>query len=241
MSSVAAGSPDYRVQLEFFEGPLDLLLHLIRTQEIDIYDIPIARITEQYLQYLQMMRDLSITVAGEFVLMAATLIHIKSKMLLPPDPVSEEGEEPEDPRRELVDRLLEHERFRKAAGMLHDRQVIEDSVWARGEKEFEDEEQEAVSVSLFDLIQAFHRIIERYKDQIVIQVQHDNVSLEDKLDELRALMAVRKDLLFSFFLQHPLSRVHLIVTFFALLEMARLHEVRLFQETLFDDIRIVAC
>ncbi len=241
MSSVASDSPDYRVHLEFFEGPLDLLLHLIRTQEIDISDIPISRITEQYLEYLQMMRDLSITVAGEFVLMAATLIHIKSKMLLPPDPVSSEGEEPEDPRQELVERLLEHERFKKAAGLLHDRQVIEDSVWTRGEKEFEDDEQEAVSVSLFDLVKAFHRIVERFKDQVVIQVQHENVTLEGKLDELRALMAVQKSLLFSFFLERPISRIQLIVTFFALLEMARLHEVRLLQEALFEDIRIVAC
>lgn len=241
MSSVAAGSPDYRVHLEFFEGPLDLLLHLIRTQEIDIYDIPISRITEQYLEYLQMMRDLSITVAGDFVLMAATLIHIKSKMLLPPDPVSSEEEEPEDPRQELVERLLEHERFKKAAGLLHDRQVIEDSVWTRGEKEFEDDEQEAVSVSLFDLVKAFHRIVERFKDQVVIQVQHENVTLEGKLDELRALMAVQKSLFFSFFLERPISRIQLIVTFFALLEMARLHEVRLLQESLFEDIRIVAC
>lgn len=240
MSSVTV-CPDYRIQLEFFEGPLDLLLHLIRTQEIDIYDIPISRITEQYLEYLQVMRDLNITVAGEFVLMAATLIHIKSKMLLPPDPVAAEGEAPEDPRQELVERLLEHERFKKAAGLLHDRQVIEESVWTRGENEFEEEEQEAVAVSLFDLVKAFHRIVERYKDRIVVQVQHENVTLEEKLDELRALLAVRKDLLFSFFLEQSISRIHLIVTFFALLEMARLHEVRLFQDVLFEDIRIVSC
>ena len=240
MASVA-GLPDYRIHLEFFEGPLDLLLHLIRTQEIDIYDIPISRITEQYLEYLEVMRDLSITVAGEFVLMAATLIHIKSKMLLPPDPVLTEGEEPEDPRRELVERLLEHERFKKAAGLLHDRQVIEDSVWTRGENEFEEEEQEAVAVSLFDLVKAFHRIVERYKDRIVIQIQHENVTLEEKLDELRALLAVRKILLFSSFLEQPISRIHLVFTFFALLEMCRLREVELIQDALFEDIRIVAC
>ena len=241
MSTVAAESPDYRIQLEVFEGPLDLLLHLIRTQEIDIYDIPIARITQQYLEYLQIMRDLSITLAGEFVLMAATLIHIKSKMLLPPDPVSDEGEESEDPRQELVDRLLEHERFKKAAGLLHDRQIIEDSVWTRGDREFEEEEQEAVAVTLFDLVQAFHRIVERFKEQIVIQVQHENVTLEGKLDELRALIAVQKNFLFSFFFERQISRLHLIVTFFALLEMARLREVRLFQDATFEDIRIVAC
>lgn len=239
--ATAVGSPDYQVNLEVFEGPLDLLLHLIRTQEIDIYDIPIARITDQYLQYLEIMKDLDISVAGEFVLMAATLIHIKSRMLLPPDPTDPEDGEPEDPRQELVDRLLEHERFKKAAGLLHDRQVIADSIWERGLVEFETEEQEAVAVNLFDLVQAFHRIVERFREQIVLHVEHETVSLEQKLVELRNLFSVRSELLFSFFLQERVSRLQLVFTFFALLEMARLHEVRLFQDAAFEDIRIVAC
>jgi segregation and condensation protein A len=234
-------SPDYRVKLEIFEGPLDLLLHLIRTQEIDIYDIPIARITEQYLEYLGLMKELNVTVAGEFLLMAATLIHIKSRMLLPPDPVAE-GEEPsEDPRRELVDRLLEHERFKRAAGMLHDRQVIEDSVWVRQSGEFDDEEREAVSATLFDLVKAFHQIFERYRDQIVLKIERENVTLEEKLAELRSLLAVKREILFSSFLAGPISRLNLVMTFFALLEMARLREIRLFQDVMFADIRITAC
>jgi segregation and condensation protein A len=234
-------SPDYRVKLEIFEGPLDLLLHLIRTQEIDIYDIPIARITEQYLEYLGLMKELNVTVAGEFLLMAATLIHIKSRMLLPPDPVAE-GEEPsEDPRRELVDRLLEHERFKRAAGMLHDRQVIEDSVWVRPSGEFDDEEREAVSATLFDLVKAFHQIFERYRDQIVLKIERENVTLEEKLAELRSLLAVKREILFSSFLAGPISRLNLVMTFFALLEMARLREIRLFQDVMFADIRITAC
>jgi segregation and condensation protein A len=234
-------SPDYRVKLEIFEGPLDLLLHLIRTQEIDIYDIPIARITEQYLEYLGLMKELNVTVAGEFLLMAATLIHIKSRMLLPPDPVAE-GEEPsEDPRRELVDRLLEHEQFKRAAGMLHDRQVIEDSVWVRPSGEFDDEEREAVSATLFDLVKAFHQIFERYRDQIVLKIERENVTLEEKLAELRSLLAVKREILFSSFLAGPISRLNLVMTFFALLEMARLREIRLFQDVMFADIRITAC
>jgi segregation and condensation protein A len=232
---------DYRVDLGVFEGPLDLLLHLIRTQEIDIYDIPIARITEQYLDYLQIMKELNVTVAGEFLLMAATLIHIKSRMLLPPDPAVGDEEEAEDPRQELVDRLLEHEQFKRAAGLLHDRQVIAESIWPRGEREFEDEESEAVSANLFDLVQAFHRMLERYKDEIVLHVEHENVTLEQKLDELRALMKLQKEVLFSSFLERGFSRLHLIMTFFALLEMARLSEIRLLQDRLFADIRIVAC
>jgi segregation and condensation protein A len=232
---------DYRVQLEIFEGPLDLLLYLIKQQEIDIYDIPISMITDQYLRYVQMMRDLSITVAGDFLVMAATLIYIKSKMLLPVDEHVEDGEEMEDPRRELVDRLLEHERFKKAADMLHDRQVVEESVWPRGEAEFEEEEQEAVSASVFDLVKSFHQIVERFKDKIVVQLEHDKVTVEGKMSELRRLLSVSREVLFSSFLATPISRLHLVVTIVALLELARLSEIRLLQDEAFADIRIVAC
>ncbi|HON00040.1 MAG TPA: segregation/condensation protein A [Acidobacteriota bacterium] len=234
-------SSEYRVRLEIFEGPLDLLLHLIRTQEIDIYDIPIARITEQYLEYLELMRDLNITLAGEFLVMAATLIHIKSRMLLPADSCGGETEEPEDPRTELVERLLEHERFKTAAGLLHDRHVVAESSWVRGAREFEEEEQEAVSATLFDLVRAFHRVVERYRRNIVLEVQREEVTLEEKMRELRELLSLKRELLFSYFLQRPIPRLHLVLFFFALLEMARLREVRLQQTSMFDDIRIVAC
>lgn len=230
----------YTVQLEIFEGPLDLLLHLIKSQEIDIYDIPISRITDQYLQYLEMMQELNITVAGEFVVMAATLIYIKSQMLLPQPPPGPDGE-PEDPRRELVERLLEHERFKKAADLLHDREVIESSVWPRGAYEFEEEEKEAVSVNVFDLIRAFHQILERYKENIVLEVEREAVSLEEKLKELRQLLLAHQKLKFSMFLQRKISRLHLIVIFFALLELVRLGEVRVRQAGLFEDIEIVKC
>jgi segregation and condensation protein A len=231
----------YRVRLDVFEGPLDLLLHLIRTQELDIYDIPIARVTEQYLAYLDLMRELNISLAGEFLLMAATLIHIKSRMLLPPDPTATPDIPPEDPRRELVERLLEHEQFRRAADLLHDRQIVEDSIWVRGEREFEAEEAEAVSATLFDLVAAFHRILERHRDRIVLQVDHESISLEQRLEELRALLKLRREFFFSLFLQQPVSRLYLVVTFFALLELTRLQEIRLAQEAHFADIRIMAC
>lgn len=239
--TAAEDSQQYRVSLDIFEGPLDLLLHLIRTQEIDIYDIPIARITEQYLGYLDLMRELNVNLAGEFVVMAATLIHIKSRMLLPPDPDAA-GEEPsEDPRRELVERLLEHEQFRRAADLLHDRQILEDSVWVRGDREFEEAEKEAVSATLFDLVAAFHRILERHQDQLVLQVDQEQVSVEQKLSEVRSLLKLRREFPFSLFLQQPVSRLSLVVTFIALLELARLCELRLLQDALFGDIRIVAC
>ena len=231
---------DYKVQLDIFEGPLDLLLHLIRTQEIDIYDIPIAQITDQYLHYVQIMRDLNISVAGEFLYMAATLIYIKSRMLLPPDPTVE-GEEFEDPRQELVQQLLEHEKFKNAAQLLYERETVELSVWARGENEFASEEQEMVSANVFDLLKTFHSIMERYKDQIVMEVQREGVTLEEKIDEIRRLLLAQREFLFSTFLERRLTRVHLVVTFLALLELVKRQELRLLQKGMFEDIRIVAC
>ncbi|MEE8160903.1 MAG: segregation/condensation protein A [Acidobacteriota bacterium] len=231
---------DYTIQLEIFEGPLDLLLHLIRKQEIDIYDIPIAKITDQYLRYVQVMKDLDITVAGEFVAMAATLIHIKSQLLLPSDPTTVEEEE-DDPRQQLVQQLLEHERFQKAADMLYELETVELSVWPRGESEFDEEEQEAVSATLYDMIHAFHEVVERYKEQIVLEVEHDPVTVEEKIAEIRRLLKVQQEVLFSFFLRHKLSRLHLAVTLVALLELARLREIRLSQKGVFKDIRILAC
>lgn len=230
----------YKVQLEIFEGPLDLLLHLIKKEEIDIYDIPIARITDQYLNYLQMMQDLNITVVGEFLVMAATLIYIKSRMLLPSDPVIE-GEPIQDPRQELVQQLIEHEKFKKAAHMLYQRETVELSVWPRGANEFEEDEKEIVAVTIFDLIHSFHQIVQRYKEQIVMEVEPESVTLEQKLAEIRKLLKLQSQILFSFFFERGLSRVHLVVTILALLEMVRLREIRLFQKGLFEDIRIVAC
>lgn len=235
------GSFDYEVQLEIFEGPLDLLLHLIRVQEIDIYDIPISSITDQYLEYLQMMEDLNINLAGEYLVMASTLIFIKSRMLLPSDPGTGEEESAEDPRTELVERLLEHEKFRSAAQMLYSRETVELAVWPRGDFEFLEEEKEAVSATLFDLVKAFHCMVERYKEEIVLAVEKETVTLADKLRELRGLLALQKEFYFSMFFERKVSRRHLVVTFVALLELVRVREVKLFQKGAFEDIRIVAC
>lgn len=236
----STATDDYTIQLEIFEGPLDLLLHLIRKQEVDIYDIPIAKITDQYLRYVQVMKDLNITVAGEFVAMAAMLIHIKSQLLLPSDPNMVEEEE-DDPRQQLVQQLLEYERFQKAAHMLYELETVELSVWSRGESEFEEEEQEAVSATLYDMIHAFHEVVERFKEQIVLEVEHDPVTVEEKIAEIRRLLKVQQEVLFSFFFRHKISRLHLAVTLVALLELARLQEVRLSQKGVFKDIRILAC
>lgn len=231
----------YEVQLEVFAGPLDLLLHLIRQQEIDIYDIPIASITDQYLSYLEMMRDLNITLAGDFILMAATLILIKSRMLLPAPPPDSAGTEEEDPRQELVQQLLEHERFKKAAALLHDRQVYEACVFPRGMDEFEEEEKEAILANVYDLVQAFHSIVERYKEQVVLEVEHESVSLEEKLDDLRALLKLQRRFFFSMFLRERISKLHLVMTFVALLEMAKQGEILMLQKKTFGDILVKAC
>ncbi len=237
--SVPAANPDYRVALEMFEGPLDLLLHLVRTQEIDIQDIPIARITEQYLSYLQLMKDLNITVAGEYLVMAATLIHIKSRLLLPQPPAG--APEEEDPRKELTEQLVEYDRFKTAAHLLYENETVELSVWARGRSEFEEPGEEALAVNAFDLIQAFHRIVERYKDQMVHPIEPEKVTLESQLFEIRSLLKVQKECLFSSFFKGGLSRLHLVLTLLALLELTRLGEVQIFQKRLFEDIRILAC
>lgn len=227
-------------ELDIFEGPLGVLLQLIRKQEIDIYDIPIERITAQYLSFLDLMKETNVSIAGEYLVMAATLIYIKSRMLLPADPSAEDDQE-EDPRFELVTQLLEYEQFKKAAGMLHDRQVIEDSVWVRGQNEFEEEEQDAVDATVYDLVQAFHDIIERARDRIALRVVPESVTLEDKLLELRDMFTVHREMLFSAFVSQGLPRLHLIVTFIALLELARLHEVCLYQDPERRDIRIAVC
>ncbi len=231
----------YTVQLESFEGPLDLLLHLIRQQEIDIYLIPIAQITDQYLHYLDMMKDLNITIAGDFLVIAATLIHIKSGMLLPAQPGSELDEEVERSRKELVEQLLEHEKFKQAAQMLFERETVELCVWPPDDNEFQDEERELISANVFDLVSAFHRMVERYKDQIVLEMENDPVTLAEKIGEIRRLLKVQKEVLFSFFFQLKLTRLHLAVTFMALLELTRLQEIQLIQKDLFEDIRILAC
>ena len=239
MSAYSAETP-YQVQIEAFEGPLDLLLYLVRQNEIDIYDIQIAAITDQYLEYLRAMKDLNLEIAGEFLVMAATLIQMKSRMLLPQEGPEVEAEV-EEFKQELVERLLEHERFRKAAALLHDRQVLEMSVWGRGPGEFEQEEKEAVSAGVFDLIGAFQKMLERFKEQILLEIEHESVSFEERLGELRRLVSLQKEFFFSTFFRQKISRLSLVVTFFALLEMTRLGEVRLVQEALFADIRVIRC
>jgi len=227
------------IKLDAFEGPLDLLLHLIRKEEIDIWNIPIARITEQYLEYLQIMKDLNINLAGEWLLMAATLIYIKSRMLLPPDPaVTSQEETPEDPRKQLVYQLLEHQKFKNAAQMLYTREEIESSVWHNPPQEVEEGEKEVVAVTLFDLVKAFHEIVVRFEAQRAMEMTQEEVSIEEKIEDIRRLLLVHNTLLFSAFFAEARSKRHLIVTFLALLELVRLREIWIYQKKAFDEIYI---
>ena len=227
------------IRLEAFEGPLDLLLHLIKKDEIDIWNIPISRITEQYLEYLQIMKDLNINVAGEWLMMAATLIYIKSRMLLPPDPSENPGEEIEDdPRRELVYELLEHQKFKNAAEMLYTREEVENAVWAKPPAEVLEQADEVVSVSLFDLLRAFHEVVQRFEEQHTMEITQEEVTVEQKIAEIRRLLIIHGKVLFSTFFAAVTSKQHLIAGFLALLELVRLREVRLFQEKAFGEIEI---
>jgi segregation and condensation protein A len=227
------------IRLEAFEGPLDLLLHLIKKEEIDICNIPIARITEQYLDYLQIMKDLNINLAGEWLMMAATLIYIKSRMLVPQEPAADATEdESQDPRNELVYQLLEHQKFKNAAEMLYTREEVENAVWNKPPSEVLEEGADVVAVTLFDLLRAFHEVVKRFEEQRVLEVVHEEVTIEQKIADIRKLLLVHDMVLFSTFFAEARSKRHLIVIFLALLELVRLHEIWLYQKKAFDEIHI---
>ena len=231
----------YPVRLENFEGPLDLLLHLIRKHEVDIYDIPIALITQQYIDYLDLMQELNLDVAGEFLVMAATLIHIKSRTLLPrPDPAQEDAEE--DPREALVRRLLEHQKFKAAAELLHERETLRSAQWTRPDGPIAEIAGEApeleVEVDLFSLISAFRSVVERAKQRPVIPLPGEQIPIETRIDQLLAKLSETEACGFEDLFADVQSRAGLIVTFLALLEMIRLKLVRVFQSGAIGPIRV---
>jgi segregation and condensation protein A len=235
---LASASPSpYRVNVPAFEGPLDLLLDLIRKQEMDIHNIPIAKVTEQYLDYLHQLETLDIDVSSEFIYMAATLIHIKSKMLLPADPLV--GPEEQDPRDELVHRLLEHEKFKNAAQLLYEKQQIEAHVWSRPDRALYtgDAIEGEMVVSLVDLIQTFHQVIERRKTVPKFELHHETVTIAQMMDLLRQRLTTTDDpvSLVAFF-ETCATRNAMIVALLAVLEMVRMQAVILVQSELFADI-----
>lgn len=240
MRATNKATPAPPLKLEIYEGPLDLLIDLIRKQQINIYDIPIARITSQYLDYLHILEELNIDVAGEFILMAATLIYIKSRTLLPPDP-SAPPEEQEDPRLDLVHRLLEHEQFRNAAEMLQSKRMVEDAMWSKpGIGEFaEAEDEPGLAVSTFDLISVFREILERAKSQPSLNLRREQVTVRQMIEYVREVLKsnphpIRLDDLASGFV----TRQALIALFIALLELVRMRAIRLRQKDLFSPINV---
>ena len=228
----------YRVNLPVYEGPLDLLLDLIRKQEMDIHNIPIAKITEQYLDYLHQLETLDVDVSADFIYTAATLIHIKSKMLLPADPLAGPDEQ-QDPRDELVHRLLEHEKFKNAAQLLYQKQQIEDNVWSKPDRELYtgDAVEGELIVSLVDLVKTFQQVLERRKEVPKFQLHHETVSIAQMMDRLRQrLIATDQPVSLTEFFDTCPTRNAMIVALLAVLEMVRMQAVILVQMELFSDI-----
>ena len=226
---------------DVYEGPLDLLLDLIRKQDINIYDIPIAKITAQYLAYVEKMRELDVNVAADFIYMAAVLIHIKSKMLLPRDPEAP-AEEQEDPRNELVNRLLEHEKFKSAAQMLLQKQQIEDAVMSNPSlKEFMEAEgtEPEIAADVIDLVKTFQQVLERVRTRPVLNVDEETVTVGQMIDYLRRRLSLEdRPIRLKQLLMRIPSRQALVCMFLALLELVRLQAIQVRQEQLFGEIAV---
>jgi segregation and condensation protein A len=237
-------SPDVvPIKLDQFEGPLDLLLHLIRTNEVNIYDIPLALITAQYLETIELMHDLNLDVAGEFLIMAATLIHIKSKLLLPrPETAAGVDGEQEDPRDALVRRLLEHQKYKAAAGLLHEREQLRSAQWARPDERVAaiagDEYEPELEVDLFSLLSAFQAVVQRAKLRPKVLLPPEQIPVETRIDQLLTRLSETEAVGFEELFADVADRPGLIVTFLALLEMIRLKLVRVFQAGSFGPIRV---
>jgi len=225
---------------EVYDGPLDLLLDLIRKQDIDIYDIPIATITAQYLAYIERIKRLDVNIAAEFIYMASVLIQIKSRMLLPRDPTAPEAED--DPRNELVNRLLEHEKYKNAAQMLLQKQELEGATWSNPSlKEFKDDEDAdaELAVDMVDLVKTFQQILERARNRPIMQVNEETVTVSEMIDYMRRrLMLEDRPIRLKQMLASVHSRGALICAFLAILELVRLQAVLLRQERVFGDILI---
>jgi len=234
----------YEVKLEIFEGPLDLLLYLIKKNEIDIYDIPIALITEQYLSHIKMMKSLNLDVAGEYLVLAATLVHIKSKMLLPAQEEDTNGQEEEaDPRSELVKQLLEYQVFKEAAMQLDQRPLLERDVFKRGrtdEDQYADGGKDEVDaeLSVFELIEAFYRIISTSEKTEFMEIDVETMSLAERINEILDRLNEKKKMTFTELMGGQTSRKSILYTFLAILELMRLRMIRVYQAGSFGVIRV---
>lgn len=230
-----------QVQLEIFEGPLDLLLHLIKKNEVSITDIPIAAITEQYLATLELMQNLNLDVAGEFLVMAATLIHIKSRMLLPPGDDELDEDEGKDPRDELVHRLLEYQRFKDAAEQLEQRDILTRDVFVRSAPPTEEIEAPGFrEISLFELLSALRRVLERLPKDSAHEVTLEKITMREKMTLLLDRLRTQGKVLFESLFNDVKTRMEVIVTFLAMLELVKVRAIRIFQEESTGPIMIEA-
>jgi segregation and condensation protein A len=232
----------YKVKLDVFEGPLDLLLYLIQKEEVDIYDIPIAKVTDQYLEYLELMQLLDLNIAGEFLVMAATLMHIKSKMLLPPDQ-TEEAEEEGDPRAELVRRLLEYKKFKEAASELSHMESHQKHFFARVGSGIKPEEikseDEFFEASLFDLITAFTKVLKDIPKATFYQVIKDEFTVSEKIHDVLHMLVDKHTLFFTDLFKTARTKFEIVTIFLALLELIKIKEVVVRQASPFGEIEII--
>jgi segregation and condensation protein A len=234
--SMERGGDELKLVLGEFAGPLDLLLYLIRQEQVDIYDIPVARITDEYLRYLRLMQEMDIALASDFLVMAAQLIEIKSRMLLPPDPLAELAEEEAaDPRRDLVERLLEHQKFKAAAQMLWSRATVERAIYTRAPIET-DKNNPEVSAGVFDLLKVFQEILARKQQEVLLEIERDELTLAQMLERLRNMIMSAGELNLRQFFERAQSRRELVLAFLSVLEIVRTSEIVLIQRETFGDI-----
>ncbi|MFQ5586902.1 MAG: segregation and condensation protein A [Thermodesulfobacteriota bacterium] len=222
---------DYRVKLDMFEGPLDLLLHLIKKNEVDIYDIPIATITEQYLEYLEMIKRFNLEIAGEFLLMAATLLHIKSRMLLPLGDEPDESEDEGDPREELIRRLLEYQRYKDAAVQLGERSLLGRDVFMKGTAPTEEVNGDGglMNLSLFDLMEALKEVFERAPGTASLNLSAEQFSVIDKINEVMGFLRERTSASFTSLFSRDTVKTEIVATFLAVLELVKMRMIHIHQ------------
>ena len=232
-----------KIKLSAFEGPLDLLVHLIKKNQMNVYDIQISIVTRQYLEYLDLLQELNLDLASEFLVMAATLIHIKSKMLLPrPETAAGDPGEEEDPRDALVRRLLEHQQFKAAAEMLHDKEMLRGAQWARPDSRIEeiagDDYEPEIEVDLFSLLTAFKQVLERARERPPVVLPPEQISIETRIDQMLERLSETEACGFEDLFATDATRADMIVTFLAMLEMIRLKLIRVFQQGGVGAIRV---
>jgi segregation and condensation protein A len=232
-----------KIKVEAFEGPLDLLVHLIKKNQMNVYDIQISVITRQYLEYLDLMQELNLDVASEFLVMAATLIHIKSKLLLPrPETAAGDPEDEEDPRDALVRRLLEHQKFKAAAELLHDKETLRSAQYGRPDSRIEEiageDYEPEIEVDLFSLLTAFKQVLERARERPPVLLPPEEIPIERRIEQMLERLSETEACGFEDLFEHDYTRADMIVTFLAMLEMIRLKLIRVFQQGGAGTIRI---